>query len=344
LDGLVCLTESSPTVTNLTIQPEYQSRSSDAGAIECLARPQVDRVLAWTRPPELTCAQGPTLTVQTVPGGTMTGPRSWLAKVPRIAGYLGMGLLLTVLGALLTLYVAVPIQGIVYDLLYLQSGPSDATITAILIHFLLAASIGLTCSYLVGAYLSEGLSDGRDVAVVAVGMGAVVLATLGLGLVGLAALPVALGLLAVAIVGIPLAIRYGLEIRSAGVTTFAGGVPVVVFLLVLAGFGVGWGWGYVVRAEQVPASSVTGDVASFEGAAEFEDDLFAPAACTTDGEGDRTCLLELREYPHESSVVRLLADNGLRCPYQGRTASATGSFIARHDGHYYRISCAAHGD
>ena len=88
----------------------------------------------------------------------------------------------------------------IYELFYLQVGPSEATETAILTYFIVGGIVGLA---------------------------------------GLAAFLTALLVLAIGLVGVPLALRFRCGVRSGGVPAFVGGIPVIVPLLLVAGFGLG---------------------------------------------------------------------------------------------------------
>ena len=145
-----------------------------------------------------------------------------------------------------------------YDLFYLRVGPSEATETAILVHFLTSGIIGLSVPMVIGDSLSD---RGANLPTLAWGIAtllALLLVFLVVALAGLAAFLTALIVLAIGLIGVPLVLRYRAGMRSGGVPAFVGGIPVIIFLLLLAGFGLGWGWGYVMTAQEVPASSVNG--------------------------------------------------------------------------------------
>jgi hypothetical protein len=94
----------------------------------------------------------------------------------------------------------------------------------------------------------------------------------------------------------------------------------------------------VVIAEEAPASSVEGaEVVEFADVPQVRED---PSSGDCDGDA---CYLQLRGYEHELEATRFLARHGVRCPFQG-SGQDPGSFVARHDGAYYRVSCGAHGD
>lgn len=138
----------------------------------------------------------------------------------------------------------------------------------------------------------------------------------------------------------------------AAATAFAGGIPVLVVLVLLLGFGLGWGGGYDVVAREVPASAVNGSAdATFDDVPRLRDDLLTPpednyAYCERNDEGRRTCRLPLRGYDHEARAARFLDRHGVRCPYRNARATPDGnrSFVAEHDGTYYRVTCVAYGD
>lgn len=141
----------------------------------------------------------------------------------------------------------------------------------------------------------------------------------------------------------PVLLRYRLCVRSGALPAFVGGIPVLILLLLAAGFGLGWGWDYAVTAQEVPAGTVNGSVATFDTAPAFAEDLFAD--CETDTDGRQVCRLFLRGYDHERSTAQFMARHGVRCPYQNvQSRGRYNSFIARHDGAYYRVTCSPYGD
>jgi len=267
-----------------------------------------------------------------------------LKRAGTILGYGVLGVVGTAAIALVVLNLSQPVQAIVYDLFYLRVGPSEATETAILAHFLLASVVGLSVSMLIGEYLSD---RGANLPVVAGGIASLlilVLVFLLVSLAGLAAFLTALLVLAVGLVGVPLVLRYWVGVRSGGLPAFVGGIPAVILFLLLTGFGIGWGWGYVVVAEEVPETSVNGSVADFSEVPEMRDDLFVDGDCETAADGDRQCLLQLRGYEHERTAARFMAQHGVRCPYQNTHTGQEDAFVADHAGTYYRITCSPHGD
>ncbi|MFB6135318.1 MAG: hypothetical protein ABEJ04_01000 [Halobacteriaceae archaeon] len=268
-----------------------------------------------------------------------------LRRAWRAGGYALLGAAVTAGTALAALYVVHPIQPVIYGAFYLQVGPSEATETAILAHFLLSAVVAVTAGFLAGDYLSTRLANRAALGAVFLATTGVLAAFLVLALARLAAFLTAALVLGAGLVAIPLLLRYRFGVRSGGVPAFAGGVPVAVLLLLLAGFGLGWGWGYVATAREVPASAVSGPAVTFDEAPQFERDLFTAGYCREEADGRRTCSLELRGYEFEVAAARFMARHGVRCPYEGGSAAGgSGSFVARHDGSYYRVTCAPHGD
>lgn len=271
--------------------------------------------------------------------------RTTLNRAGTTVAYVTLGAVGTAAMALAVLVATQPLQTAIYDALSLQIGPSEATEAAILTHFLASGVIAIGALALLGDYFDERLANraafGRSIAAMAVLVGVFLVASLA----GLASFLTALVILAVALVGVPVVLRYREGIRSGGVPAFVGGIPVLVLMLLAAGFGLGWGWGYVVVAQEVPASSVNGSAATFDDAPNVRDDLFAPGICEEDGAGRRVCHLSLRGYEHETAAVRFLASHGVRCPYRNAPDGGRGgSFVARHDGTYYRVTCSPHGD
>lgn len=269
--------------------------------------------------------------------------RETLKRVGTVAGYFVLGMIGTAAVALVLLNLLQPVQGVVYDLFYLPVGPSEATETAILTHFLVSGVIAISVPLLVGDYLSDRGANLRALAWGVAAMLGLVLVFLVVALTGLAAFLTALLVLAIGLVGVPVVLRYWAGVRSGGLPAFVGGIPVLVVLLFLAGFGLGWGWGYVMIAEEVPASSVDGPVADFGEVPEIRDDLFVEGDCeTTDGR--RQCLLQLRGYEHELEAARFMDRHGVRCPYQNTYTGQEDAFYTEYEGTTYRITCSPHGD
>jgi len=267
-----------------------------------------------------------------------------LRRAGTTLGYGLVGFAGTAVVALFALNVSVRVQRVVYDVFYLQVGPSEATETAIFAHFLLAAVLALSVATTVGDLIGDRGENRRALGVAMLGLFGAVGVFLVLSLAGLAAFLTALVVLVAALLAVPVWLRYRSGVRSGAVASFLGGVPVVLLLVMLAGFGVGWGWGYVVVAEEVPASSVNGSAAEFDEAPQVRDALLEEGDCETNGDGRRECRLSLRGYDHELTAVRFMARNGVRCPYQGSSSGRNDSFVAEHDGRYYRVSCSPHGD
>lgn len=272
-------------------------------------------------------------------------PRAALRRVASIVGYLALGFVGTAGTALALLYVTRPVQTLLYDAVYLLVGPSEATETAILTHFLAVCATAVGVPLVVGDYLDARLANRDALARGVAALLGLALAFLAASLAGLAAFLTALVVLLAGLAGVPLALRYRYGVRSGGLHAFVGGVPVVVLFLLVVGFGLGWGWGYVAVAQEVPASSVDGPVASFDDAPEVRDDLFAAGNCETDPDGRRVCHLSLRGYDREVAAARFMARHGVRCPFTNAPPGReSGAFVARHDGAYYRVTCEPHGD
>ncbi len=274
----------------------------------------------------------------------MTRTTAVLKRAGTTLGYGLVGFAGTAVVALFVLNFTLGVQRVVYDLFYLQVGPSEATETAILTHFLLSAVLALSVATTVGDLLGDRGENRRALGVAIAGMVGAVAVFLVVALAGLAAFLTALLVLAAMLLAVPLGLRYRYGVRSGAIPAFVGGAPVVVLLLLLAGFGVGWGWGYVVVAEEVPASSVNGSAADFDEAPQVRDDLLVDGDCETTADERRECHLSLRGYEHELAAVRFMARNGVRCPYQNGGSERNGSFVAEHDGRYYRVTCSPHGD
>ncbi len=266
-----------------------------------------------------------------------------LKRVGTTLGYGVLGVVLTGAVGLVVLNLTDSGQAVAYDFFYLRLGPSGATEVAILTHFLTAGVLALGVTMLAADYLSDRGRNLRPVGLGFAAMLALVIAFLVVALAGLAAFLTALIVLAVVLVGVPLWLRYGADIRSGAVPAFVGGIPVIIVLLFLAGFGLGWGWGYVVVAEEIPESSVDREVADMDGVPEIQEDLFT-GDCETTSEDRRECHLQLRGYEHEVTAAQFMARHGVRCPYQNTHAGEAGAFVGEYDGTYYRVTCSPHGD
>ncbi|MEF8854337.1 MAG: hypothetical protein V5A24_02415 [Haloarculaceae archaeon] len=271
-------------------------------------------------------------------------PRAKLVAVARIGAYLLLGFVGTAAVALATLNLTLPVQPVIYDLFYLRLGPSMATETAILGHFFVSILVGLAVPVLIGDYLSDRWANLREMGLAIATMVGVFVLFLVVAVAGIDPFLTALIMLALGLVSVPLALRFGAGVRSGGVPVFVGGIPVIVFLLLLAGFGIGWGWGYIVSAEEVPESTVSEPAADFSEVPEVAADLFVRGDCDTTTDDRRRCRLSVRGYDREVRTIRFLADQGVRCPSHIAGSGSSGSFVAEYEGRYYRITCSPHGD
>lgn len=105
----------------------------------------------------------------------------------------------------------------VYDAFYLQVGPSEATETVILTHFLLAGFTAISVVLLAGDYLTDRLNHRIAVTnaiAVLVGLIAVFLLV---ALLELASFLTAILVLATAVLAVPLLLRYRYGVRSGGI-------------------------------------------------------------------------------------------------------------------------------
>jgi len=268
-------------------------------------------------------------------------------SVKRVRTTLGYGVLGTV-GTALTAFALVnfidPVQPVIYDLFYLRVGPSEATETAILAHFLLATLIALSLTIVAGDLLSDRGTNLPTLAWAIAALLSLIVLFLVVALAGIATFLTALLVLAIGLIGIPLTLRYRSEVRSGALPAFIGGIPVIILLLFLAGFGIGWGWGYIVTAEEVsPASVNETEAVTLDEIPEVRDDLFT-GECETTTENRRQCMLQLRGYDHEVTATRFLAQHGVRCPYRNTDTGENDTVIAEHNDTYYRLTCSPHGD
>jgi MFS family permease len=214
-----------------------------------------------------------------------------LGRVGPIVAYSVLGLIGTAGVVLFVLNVSQPVQAVLYRAVYLRVGPSEATETAILAQFLGVGLVGISIPMVIADYLSDGLTHRR-----ALGIGIGVMAGLLIGffavaLAGLAAFLTSLSILVIAVISVPVLLRYRLGVRSGALPAFVGGIPVLFLLVLAVGFGLGWGWGYVITAQEVPAETVNGSVATFDDARAFEAELFAD--CEIDTAGRQVCRLFL---------------------------------------------------
>ncbi|MFB6295019.1 MAG: hypothetical protein ABEI97_04620, partial [Candidatus Nanohaloarchaea archaeon] len=162
-----------------------------------------------------------------------------LKRIGTIAAYLVLGVVGTAAVALGLLYTLQPVQQVVYEVFYLQVGPSEATETAILTHFLLAGFTAIGAVLVAGDYLSDRLAHRTAMAKAIAVLPGFILVFLVVALLDLAAFLTAILVLAAAVVVIPVLLRYRYGVRSEGVPAFVGGIPVLILLLLLAGFGLG---------------------------------------------------------------------------------------------------------
>ncbi|WP_336038184.1 hypothetical protein [Halobacterium yunchengense] len=250
----------------------------------------------------------------------------------------------TAVAAVAALAVLQPLQVVVYDAYYRLLGPWTATTAATVVHLgvggALAAAVPVVAVELLAGVHGRRVATGA-VAVVAL-LAAVLLVSAYVGVVGLLTVVVAYLAFGVAAV----AALAAADTAPATTAAFAGTAPVLAFLLVLLAVGLGWGGGYDVVAEPTTADSTDDPVADFDDAPRLAADLFAASAC--DPREDGVCRLSLRGYAGESAAARFLDDRGVRCPYVNAPAATRydrdASFVAEHDGAYYRISCQAYGD
>ncbi|UHH24307.1 hypothetical protein [Halobacterium noricense] len=267
-----------------------------------------------------------------------------LDRVVRTAGYGLFGVVGAIVVALVFARGLSPLQPVIYDAFYLVLGPWSSTELASVLHITAVGVLAVTAPVLVAEYTAgdrlRTLAVGATVAfavLVVVSVLAAFVDVLGFPTVAVAVALVA----AAATAGLR---RVG---ASRGATvTFAGSLPVLALLLVLLGVGLGWGGGYDVVAEPIDASAVDGPAADFADAPAVRDDLFSADAC--DPADDGTCRLSLRSYEHERQAARVLAANGVRCPFVNTPRNPVydpdASFVAEHDDQYYRVTCEAYGD
>lgn len=268
------------------------------------------------------------------------------------AGYLGLGLVGTAVLLLGLLFVSQPVQVFVYDAFYLAVGPWSASTAATLLVVSTAILVAVSAVALVAEATTREFERLRPMAAgLATGIVVVPVLLAVATLLDLEGFLTALVAVGGFVVAVPFWLR-NLGAWPAAVTAVAGSVPVVALTLLVLGFGLGWGGGYVVVAEEVPASEVDGSAeASFDEVPQLRDDLLSPGGDTAgwcEGDGRRTCYLELRGYDHEARAARFLADHGVRCPARNangpRDPDAERSFVASDDGTYYSVSCRAYGD
>lgn len=284
----------------------------------------------------------------------MDFPDITLRGVLATAGSLAMGAVGTAALTIGLLTLVEPIRGAIYDAFYLAVGPWSATTAATVLSFTVAVLGALSVVTLLAASVSGTRERLRVLAVGLVGGIAVVLLLLVVAtFLDANGLPTVLLVVGLFVAGVPLGLRR-LDAWPWPVAAFAGGVPVVALSMLVLGFGLGWGGGYVVVAEEVPASSVSGPAdADFDDYPQIRDALLSPSGdtagwCEAGDAGRRVCYLELRGYDHEAQAAAFLADHGVRCPYRnaapGSRPAGKESFVAVDDGTYYRVRCGAYGD
>lgn len=269
--------------------------------------------------------------------------RSVVRLVLVTLGYAVLGTIVTGGVALVSLNVSLPLQTTIYDIFYLRVGPGEATVIAILGQFLFASLVGVIVSMVIAEWLDETGQHWRGIRIGAMCLLALPVVFGGLVFLGLPAELSVLGVLTVGFLGLLLLLRFRYGVRTGSVPAVLGAIPVVILFLLLAGFGIGWGWGYVMIAEGVPESQVSGPVADFDAVPTVRADLLGSGDCAGVDSGQR-CRIQLREYPHAVAAVRFMDRHGIRCPAQRSGGGTSDAFYAEHDGAYYRVSCTPHGD
>lgn len=266
-----------------------------------------------------------------------------LTDAATTAAYLLFGVAGTIVASIVALAALQPVQPVVYDAFYLRLGPWSATTAATIVHLgiagVLAIGLPVVVAEAVDGDRARRLAGGLVAATVTLLV--FLLAATALDAIGFLTVLVAYALL---VVGAVAGLRLTGASRGAS-ATFAGGVPVLAVLLLLLAFGLGWGGGYDVVAEPVSAESVDEPVNALDEAPDVREDLFSEQACDPE---DGVCRLSLREYEHEAQAARALQRHGVRCPLVNAPASdrwdRDASFVAEHDGQYYRVRCQAYGD
>jgi hypothetical protein len=265
-----------------------------------------------------------------------------LERVGTTTAYLLAGAIGTAVVAIALTPVAVPLQRAVYGSLQAQLGPWRATEAAVLLAGAIVGLVAIAVPTLVVTALRG--QRGTIVPILAAfgaAFGVSVFVMMFVAVLGLLGLPTALTVL-VAAVAVLVAVPYYLGTGVRPIATLAGGVPVFALLLLLLAVGLGWGGGYDLVAEERPGA--TGPAAEFEEAPAVRDDLFREAN-REGGDGEpATYRLPLRGYEGASSAARFLDSHGVRCPYLNANTGPSDSFLAEHDGRYYRVSCVAYGD
>lgn len=157
--------------------------------------------------------------------------------IARGAGHLLLGTVGTALGAVAILVALEPLRPSVYDAFYLAVGPWTAEVTATVLSFTVAGVLAVSLPTLVSVALRRGVEALRPLAAGLVGAMGVLAVALSLsalaGVVGFLATLVAV---AGFVIVVPLGLRHA-GVWPSGAITFAGGLPVLVLLILLLGFG-----------------------------------------------------------------------------------------------------------
>ncbi|MDY6817364.1 MAG: hypothetical protein SVG88_01790 [Halobacteriales archaeon] len=277
-----------------------------------------------------------------------------LGRIARIVGTFLAGAVGTIVFTLVFLWLAQPLQHPIYDGLYLLVGPWTATTTATILSFTLSSLLAISVPTLAVIY-RRGHADALQPLVIGLlaVLGAASVVFLIAAVLGVISLLTAVIVASLFIATVPFVLRH-LDLWPDGAVVFSGGVPVLILSLLLLGFGLGWGGGYDIVATEIPATAVDGNAgADFATVPALRDALLASndgndfAYCETDG-GQRTCRLSLRGYDQEAKAARFLDRHGVRCPFLNAPGAADSgnnqSFVAEHNGTYYRVSCIAYGD
>lgn len=261
-----------------------------------------------------------------------------LRNALRLGGYALFGATGTVVGSLALLATTGSLRPMAYHALYRSLGPWGATTAGTVLQFTVAIGVAIAVSTLCGTYLSGESDRLRQMSVVGAGLVALLPCAVAVAaLTGGSAFLALLVSLCVLGIGVPVGLWYA-EFSAASIAAFVGTLPVLAFLVIALAFGLGWGGGYDVVAEEISGADADA-VTDFEDAPELRDDLFAPDACTTDGE--TVCRLPLRGYEHEARAARTLDSYGVRCP---PGSSESESIVVEHDGANYRLRCVGYGD
>ncbi|WP_424017021.1 hypothetical protein ACOZ4N_14195 [Halorientalis pallida] len=230
-----------------------------------------------------------------------------------------------------------PLPGTVYDLSYPMLGPTDAVVAATRATVLLTLVVPVTAAVWSTAWVTDRSVGWRPLAALWVGLFGLVAGTVAVSPFVPALVPVAL----LALVAVPFVLWWASDFDRTAMGASLGGTGAVAVLLflgvILAGLAVGEG--FLLVATAVDGANVSGAAADFESVPEVREDLFT-SACAAGRNRSRaslgTCRFRFWNYDHEAALVDFLARNGARCPYDRRVGS---SFVARHDGSYYRVTC-----